>query len=95
MANWMAKLERASRYVMAGVTVLALLGWIAVAQGWITTEQSYRHDAWYLVNGNAGLVITTEYADEASCRRSQSDASACHSGRSLIEQSLARQGERS
>jgi hypothetical protein len=94
MAVWISKLERAGRYLMAALAVLALLGWAAVEQGWISPVPHYRHDAWYLVGGAAGLVITTEYADEASCRRQQTNAAACHSGRSLIQQSLSRAGER-
>lgn len=89
------KLERRARYAMGAVAVVSVFGLAAFELGWITSAPSYRHDAWYLVGGNASIVITSEYADEAACRRAESGAAVCRPGRVLMQEAVAQQDQRS
>jgi hypothetical protein len=86
MAISMTLLERRARYVMSVVAFIALAGWASWEMGWITTAPSYKEEAWYLVGGSTSFVITSEYADEASCRRNENAASVCQPGKVLIQQ---------
>lgn len=95
MFGSVSKLERRARYVMGVVAIIAVCALAAFKFGWIATVPSYKHNAWYLVGGTASFVVTSEYADEASCRREENASAICRSGRSLIEQSLAQQNGRS
>lgn len=86
MALSVAQLERRARYVMGVVAVVGAAGLAAGKLGWISTAPVYQHGAWYLVGGNEDFVITSEYADEATCRQKESATSVCRSGKALIEQ---------
>lgn len=80
------KFECYARYVMSVVAAIALLGLIAFKQGWISDTPSYKKEAWYLADGNAHVIIASEYGDEASCRRAENASKACRSGKSLLEE---------
>lgn len=70
---------------MGGLAVIGMLGLAAFELGWIATAPSYKEDAWYLVSGNASFVVTSEYADENSCRREEKASAVCRSGKALMD----------
>lgn len=80
------KIERVARYVMGCISVFALLAWGAFEQGWISAMPSYKSDAWYLVGGNTRFVVTSEYGDEAACRRAENASAVCLKGKTLMEE---------
>lgn len=88
MMVFLGKFERVARYFMSAVALLAVLGLLACKWGWITEAPSYKSDAWYLARDNAGVIIATEYADEASCRRNEKTSLVCRSGKALTERFL-------
>ncbi len=87
--------ERRARYAMGAVAVAGMLGLVAFELGWISTVPSYKEEAWYLMGGNASFVVTSEYADEAACRRKENSPSVCRSGKMLMEESRRLQSSRS
>lgn len=95
MAGMIGKLERRARYVMGAAAIVGVFGLGAFKLGWIATAPSYKHDAWYLVGGNASVVITSEYADEAACRREENSTAVCRSGSVLIQEALHNQNKSS
>jgi hypothetical protein len=86
MMATIGKIERGARYAMSGIALLAALGLFAFKCGWIADAPSYKSDAWYLAGGDARMMVATEYADEASCRRDEKAAKVCRTGRALAEQ---------
>lgn len=88
MMAFMGKVERVARYFMGGVALLAVLGLLACRWGWIAEAPSYKSDAWYLARDHAGMIVATEYADEASCRREEKTSLICRSGKTMTEQFL-------
>lgn len=95
MAASIGMLERRARYLMGIVAVIAAVGLAAFEMGWISTAPSYKENAWYLVGGNDSFVITSEYADEAECRRKETASSVCRPGKALMENTRAYQNEHS
>lgn len=95
MAVSLRMLERRARYVMGAVAVIGAAGLAAFNMGWISTVPAYKADAWYLVGGNADFVITSEYADEATCRQKESTSSVCRSGKVLLEEVRGYQNQHS
>ncbi|TCS32761.1 hypothetical protein EDC30_12033 [Paucimonas lemoignei] len=95
MAVSIGMLERRARYVMSAVALVAVAGLAAFKLGWITTAPSYKEDAWYLVRGNTNFVITSEYADEATCRQKESASSVCRSGKALLKEAPGYQNRHS
>lgn len=95
MAVSIGRLERRARYVMGAVALIGAAGLAAFEMGWISTAPSYNENAWYLVGGNANFVITSEYADEATCRQKQSASSVCRSGKALLEEAKGYQNKHS
>lgn len=90
MTESLRTVERRARYLMGFVSLLLVLALMLWKTGLVSAAPSYKNDAWYASSNRAGLVITTEYADEAACRSSNPASSiACRSGKSLA----ANQGE--
>ncbi len=84
MADFLHTLERRARYLMGFVSLMLILALMLWKTGLVSTAPSYKNDAWYASSSRAGLVITTEYADEAACRSSNPASSiTCRSGKSL------------
>ncbi len=78
------KFERHARYVMSLVALLMILTLLLLKTGLVSTTPSYKSQSWYSVSHRAGVVITTEYTDEAGCRSSEKSPSiVCRSGQSL------------
>jgi hypothetical protein len=80
---------------MTAVAVIAIAGLAAFKMGWISTAPSYKENAWYLIGGSANFVITSEYTDEAACRRKESTSSVCRPGKALMEEARAYRNMRS
>lgn len=95
MAVSIGMLERRARYLMGIVAVIAAVVLAAFEMGWISTAPSYKENAWYLVGGNDSFVITSEYTDEAGCRRKETASSVCRSGKALMEDAPTNQNEHS
>lgn len=95
MAVSIGMLERRARLVMGVIALIAAAGLAAFEMGWISTAPSYKEDAWYLVGGNADFVVTSEYADEATCRQKENASSVCRSGRTLLEKAKGYQNKHS
>lgn len=91
MFIFISKFERIARYVMSGIALLALLTWVAFELGWVATTPSYKNEGWYLVGGNTRFIITSEYADEAACRRSENTSAVCLQGKVLMEEARRNQ----
>lgn len=86
MTNMLMVFERRARYVMVAVAVLVALLALAFKAGWIREQQSYDRHAWYLISAHERFVVTSEYPDEAACRRAQDASSTCRSGGALIDE---------
>lgn len=82
--------ERRARYVMVAASVLVVLLAVAFKAGWIAEQQRYDRHVWYLISAHDRFVVTSEYQDEAACRRAQDASSTCRSGGSLIEEATQR-----
>lgn len=95
MAVSLELLERRARFLMGAVAIGGVAILAAFKMGWITTAPSYNENAWYLVGGTASFVITSEHADEATCRRQESGASVCRPGKALIDEARAHENARS
>lgn len=89
MAVSIAMLERRARYLMGFAAFVAVAALAAFKMGWITSTPAYKEDAWYLVGGTASFVVTSEYADEAACRREESTSAVCRPGKMLQEEAHA------
>lgn len=89
MAVSIAMLERRARYLMGAAAVVGVATLAAFEMGWITTTPVYKEHAWYLVGGNANFVVTSEYADEAACRREESGSAVCRPGKLLLQEAHA------
>ena len=89
MAVSIEMLERRARYLMGTAAVVAVAALAAFKMGWITTTPAYKEHAWYLVGGNTSFVVTSEYADEAACRREESTSAVCRPGKVLLEEAHA------
>ncbi|QAU32922.1 hypothetical protein [Janthinobacterium sp. 17J80-10] len=89
MAVSIIMLERRARYLMGAAAVVAVATLAAFEMGWIATAPHYKENAWYLVGGNASFIVTSEYADEAACRREESASSVCRPGKALLEEAQA------
>lgn len=84
MKNFLLKLERQARYVMAVVAIVLFLIFLCVQAGWISNTATYKDDAWYAVNDRGDYVITSEYATELGCRAGNMTTSlTCRSGKAL------------
>lgn len=86
MAATIRKWEQRARYAMGGAACIGVLGLMAFKLGWISTMPSYKDQSWYLVGERAGVIIASEYEDEASCRRNEQPSKVCRSGKSLMDE---------
>jgi hypothetical protein len=89
MAISIAVIERRARYIMCIISLLLVLIVLAFKADLISSTPSYKGQAWYVQNSHNGFVVTSEYADEAECKRNEKSAAACRSGISLIEEARA------
>lgn len=96
MTHLFVTFERRARYIMIAASVLVVFFALAFKAGWITEHQSYKRHAWYLISDHDRFVVTSEYEDEAACRRAQDAGSTCRSGSTLIDEATrnALQGAR-
>ncbi len=89
MTKLLLTFERRARYVMVVAACLLALLAVAFEAGWIRHEQSYDRHAWYLINNHDKFVITSEFPDEATCRRAATSEAVCRSGGALIDDAAA------
>jgi hypothetical protein len=92
MALSIAVVERRARYIMCFVSLLLVLILLAFKAELITSAPSYKGQAWYQLSERAGFVITSEYADETECRRTEKPSAICRSGKSLMDEAHANAG---
>lgn len=83
--------ERRARYAM-GFSALLMMGVTAAFNtGLISRTPAYTFQAWYLVSSSNDYLITTEYADESTCRQKEQSAKVCRSGAAMMAQALSDQ----
>jgi hypothetical protein len=83
--------ERRARYLMGFSALLMLAIMLAFNAGLISRSASYSLQSWYLVNTADSYRITTEYADESTCRRQEQSSKMCRSGAAMTAQALQEQ----
>jgi hypothetical protein len=82
----MLRLERRARHLMAAASLLLVLIPAAFHTGLIAAAPTYNLQAWYAQGGLSGFVVTSEYADEAECRRNEKPSTVCRSGAKMMKQ---------
>lgn len=85
--DW-SRLERRARFVMGLAALVAVVLGLTFKYGLVSTKPTYERQSWYLVSDHHGFVISRRVDDEAACRKRSSALAVCHSGQSLLDQSI-------
>lgn len=94
MRNRWVGVERYSRYIATGIAIVATALLFAFQMNWIRSSGEYRVSSWYLIDASSNYFLSTEFADEKTCRDHLRSNQSCNSGGDMVAIELASQDHR-
>ena len=91
MRHHWSGIERYSRYIAAGIAVIATALLLAFQMNWIRSSGDYRVSSWYLIDASSNYFLSTEFADEKTCRDHLRGNQSCNTGSDMVSLELAAQ----